>query len=191
MGRQIYETFLPNEVADNIMMPNAVENYELETCEDLEKLRAVFEDLTTRNALVTVSTATPFDRLGITFQFNTERIRSVTQLHKLCIPGRISTIRRSGSQLAAIVREIPLLESTDELKHCNMSDQGGRHAPSIMLANEDGPDRDIKGNESSESDEEHAKQVNQREIRLSENRGTMRGPNNYLHFMVAWNLPWR
>ena len=30
MGRQIYETFLPNEVADNIMMPNAVENYHQE-----------------------------------------------------------------------------------------------------------------------------------------------------------------
>ena len=131
-------------------------------------------------------TVTPFDRLGITFQFNTERIRSVTQLHKLCIPGRISTSRRSGSQLVAIVRDIPLLESTDELKHCNMSDQGGRHAPSIMLANEDGPDRDITGNESAESDEEHARQVNQWEIRLCENRGTPKGGQ-----IIIYTLWWR
>ena len=36
--------------------------------------------------LVTVATITPFNRLGIMFQFGTERIRSVAQLHEFSSP---------------------------------------------------------------------------------------------------------
>ena len=94
MGKQIYETILPSEVTGvNIMRPNAADNYDLEIWEALRKLQAVFKDLTPTTALVTVSNITPFDRLGITFQFGTERIRSVAQLHEFSIPGRISTNR--------------------------------------------------------------------------------------------------
>ena len=65
-------------------MPNTVNNYELEMW---EKLCSVFEDLMTKNALVIVSTITPSNRHGISFQFVTERIRSIAQLHELFIPG--------------------------------------------------------------------------------------------------------
>ena len=64
--------------------------------EDLEKMHALFEDLTTKNALVIGSTITPADRLGISFQFETERKRSIAQLHELSIPGRISDSSRVG-----------------------------------------------------------------------------------------------
>ena len=90
MGKQIYETFLPSEVTEvTIMMQKAVNNYDLEMWENLGGLQAVFEDLATKNARVTVSTITPFDRLGITFHIDTERIRSVAQLYKFSMPGRI------------------------------------------------------------------------------------------------------
>ena len=105
MGSQIYKTFRHIAVMRvSVMMPNTVNNYELEMWEDLEKLCSVFEDLTTKNALVIVSTITPSDRLGITFLFNTERIRCIEQLHKVSIPRRISDSRCSAGQLPTINR---------------------------------------------------------------------------------------
>ena len=71
------------------MMPNTVDRYKLDMWEGLERLQAIFEDLASRTALIMVSTITPSDRLGITFQFDTERIRTVAQLHELPIPGKI------------------------------------------------------------------------------------------------------
>ena len=70
-------------------------------CEDLEKLKAVFEYLVTKTALGVVSIITPSDRLGIIFQFDTERIRSIQQLHELSILGRISNNRYSAGQQSA------------------------------------------------------------------------------------------
>ena len=63
MGNQINETFRHSEVTRvSVMMPNTINNYELEMW---EKLCSVFEDLTTKNALVIVSTITPSNRLDI------------------------------------------------------------------------------------------------------------------------------
>ena len=116
MGNQINETFRHSEVTRvSVMMPNTVNNYELEMWEDLEKLCSVFEDLTTKNPLVIVSTITPSNRHGISFQFVTERIRSIAQLHELSIPGRISDNRHRVSQLAATNRETSLPESINGL----------------------------------------------------------------------------
>ena len=103
MGRQIYKTFRHSEVTKvNVMMPNTVYIYELKMWENLVKFQAVFEDLTTKNALVIVSTITSSDRLGITFQFDTKRIISIEQLHELSIPGRISNSRLSAVQRSAV-----------------------------------------------------------------------------------------
>ena len=108
MGRQIYETFQPCEVAGvTIVKPNATNYYDLEMWEDLSQLRTVFEEITVTNALVAVAAITPFDRLGITFQFSTKRIRSVAQLHEFSILGRIKTDRREEYQSTGIVGDPP------------------------------------------------------------------------------------
>ena len=65
---------------------NPANYYDLEILEDLSHLRMIFEDIMATNALVSVAAIIPVDRLGIMFQFSTESIRSVTQLHEFCHP---------------------------------------------------------------------------------------------------------
>ena len=143
MGSQIYETFLHTEVTDvSVMMPNTVEHYELEMWEGLEELQAVFGALASTSVLVMVSTITPSDRLGTTFQFNTERIRSIAQLHELSIPGRISGDRHSTRQLDAINRVTSLPGSTDRLGNYNILDQDAQGG-ATMLVHKNRADGDI------------------------------------------------
>ena len=116
-----------------------------------------------------VSTITPSDRLGFTFQVDTERIRTIAYLHELSIPGRISDGRHSASPLDAVIRETSLPGSTDGLGNYNILDQEDRHIASrvnkaswaewqddqggaAMLGHEDKADGDITRNESAESD---------------------------------------
>ena len=101
-GSQVYETFHLGKVTEiNIMMPNTVNNYVLETWEDLEKLREVLVKLTTENAIAMVFTISTVDRLDIIFRL--DMIRSVAKLHKLTVPRGIIAI--------ATNREISVLES--------------------------------------------------------------------------------
>ena len=172
MGNQINETFHHSEVTRvSVMMPNTVNNYELEMWEDLEKLCSVFEDLTTKNALVIVSTITPSDRHGISFQFVTERIRSIAQLHELSIPGRISDNRHRVSQLAATNRETSLPESINGLGQ--------------------GPPCSPTGTSWGTRVRSQRRCVINKVINRDPAEELQVGPNNYRHFMEAWNLPWR
>jgi hypothetical protein len=60
----------------------------------------VFEDLDSETALMMISTTIPYDRLWITFKFNT-----IEQLHELSIPGRIIKGQHIATQLDVIFRE--------------------------------------------------------------------------------------
>ena len=109
LGKQIYETFQNNVVTEvSIIKPNSIEHYEVEGLAGWEHLQAVFEDLDREAALVMISTTTPYDRLGITFKFNSDRIRTIEQLHALSIPGRISEGHRIAERLDAIFKEASL-----------------------------------------------------------------------------------
>jgi hypothetical protein len=72
------------------------------------------------------------------------------------------------SQLANM-GEVPM-ESTDGLKHCDVSGQGDEVSPTTMVVNKDGLDKNI-----AESNEEHVRQIEIQETRLSGNKGTTRG----------------
>ena len=204
MGKQIYETILPSEVTGvNIMRSNVADNYDLEMWEDLGQLRTVFQELVTTNTLVTVATITPCERLGITFKFDTERIRCVAQLHEFSIPGRISTNRREENQLDGVVRDFPWLESTDGLMHHDVSNQGEGGLPPTRVDKKDDhvnklteglqhydivadqgdtaslPTRidgsNVPAEHIMETHEEHTRQTDLQETWLSGKRGTTRG----------------
>ena len=85
------------------------------TWEGLEQLQAVTEDLASKTALMMISTTTPNDRLGIIFKFDPDMIRTITQLHELSIPGRISEGHHIARQLDNIYRETSLPGSKDGL----------------------------------------------------------------------------
>ena len=109
-----------------------------------------------------MSTITPSDRLGITFLFNTERIRCIKQLHKVSIPGRISDSRHSAGQLATINRETSLPGSTDGPGKCDMFGQEGGLTGASMPTHGDRTDRVIEGTESVDLEEVREKQVSPR-----------------------------
>ena len=125
MGKQIYEMFQHNVVTDvSIMKPTSVEHYKVEESAGLEQIQAVFEDLDREAALIMISTTTPYDRLGITFKFHTDRIRTIEQLHALSIPCRISEGQHSDTQHDVIFRETPQPGYQDGLKRSAMSGPG-------------------------------------------------------------------
>ena len=124
---QIYETFLHNVVTDvSIMKPNSIEHYELEQLDGLKQVQAIFKDLESKTTLIMISTTTPYDRLGITFKFHTDRI-TIEQLHDLSILSRISEGQHITSQLDAIYRETSLPGSHNGLGNSAMLDQEGQH----------------------------------------------------------------
>ena len=75
-------------------------------------------------AVVASATITLSDSLGITFQFSTERIRSVAQLHKFSIPGRIKTDRREEYQSTGVVGSLPQLRLLDKTEHHGVYNHG-------------------------------------------------------------------
>ena len=150
----------------SVILPNTVDHYELEMWEGLEELQAVFGALASTSVLVMVSTITPSDRLGTTFQFNTERIRSIAQLHELSIPGRISESRHRVSQLAATNRETSLPESINGLG------QGSPCSPT-------GTSRGTRV-------QSRRRSVIFKVINRDPAEEPQVGPNNYQHFMEAY-----
>ena len=123
MGQQIYEASQNNVMTDvSIMEPNSIKLYKVEGLAGWEHWQAVFENLDREAALVMISTTTPHDRLRITFKFNSDRIRTIEQLHALLIPGRISEGRQIVARLDAIFRETSLPGSQDGFgrsTHCS------------------------------------------------------------------------
>ena len=89
--------------------------------------------------------------------------------------------------MAVVVGEIPMLESTDGLKQCDMSDKGDKVSPPTMVVDKDGPDKDIV-----DSNEEHMRQTDLQDRTgpgLVVTEGPREEPDSYLHLMGAWYLP--
>ena len=102
---------------------NPANYYDLEMLEDLSHLRMIFEDIMATNALVSVAAIIPVDRLGIMFQFSTEIIRSVAQLHEFSIPGRITNDRCGGNQSTGTVKNHIQIWPLDATERCDVNER--------------------------------------------------------------------
>ena len=68
---QIHETFLNNEISEVcVKRPDVLDHYVVMELDGMEPLKTIFEGMDSKDTVIMISTRTPYDRWGLTFQFH-------------------------------------------------------------------------------------------------------------------------